>query len=322
VTIASTKALTIPRGTTGQRPSNPVEGMIRYNTDEQCIETYEPLLELWVPISIFVGVLATGGDEDDILVNGIQYRVHTFTTSGQFNVLRGGNAEYLIVAGGGSGGTRSTANFGAGGGGGGAGGVIMGTFGLTKTPYDNVIGVGGASQTLDLSLGIQGGNSSALGLIAIGGGAGGRYGGNGGNGGSGGGGGRQANTIGGIGFAGPPRQGFNGGSGGINPVGTGGGGGAGENGAIGTSLGGVGGKGISNSITGNSVIYGGGGGGASFNGQLPNNGGVGGGGRGGTENPVVLPLPGLNGLGGGGGGGNNPSGAGGSGIVIIQYRIG
>lgn len=37
----STKAVTVPRGTTGERPSSPVNGMIRYNTTTSKFEGYE-----------------------------------------------------------------------------------------------------------------------------------------------------------------------------------------------------------------------------------------------------------------------------------------
>jgi hypothetical protein len=48
--------------------------------------------------------LATGGTVTDIVVDGVPYRVHTFTTSGDLVVTQGGEVEYLIVAGGGGGG--------------------------------------------------------------------------------------------------------------------------------------------------------------------------------------------------------------------------
>lgn len=38
---SGTGALLLPRGTTAQRPANPVDGMIRYNTDDGAVEFYE-----------------------------------------------------------------------------------------------------------------------------------------------------------------------------------------------------------------------------------------------------------------------------------------
>jgi hypothetical protein len=88
--------------------------------------------------------------------------------------------------------------------------------------------------------------------------------------------------------------------------------------------GGIGGNGLQFSITGTSTYYAGGGGGG-WNGNASGGaGGLGGGGAGGY--PAINGLPGT---GGGGGGANNfnnsyatqSSGAGGSGIVIIRYRL-
>ena len=49
---------------------------------------------------------AEGGVATTIVVSGITYRVHTFTTVGTstLTVLNGGEFEYLVVAGGGGGG--------------------------------------------------------------------------------------------------------------------------------------------------------------------------------------------------------------------------
>lgn len=70
--------------------------------------------ELWTPTQ-----QATGGTETIIDVAGTPYKVHTFTTSGDFEVLIPSlNVEYLCVGGGGNGG-GSSAGRGAGGGAGG-----------------------------------------------------------------------------------------------------------------------------------------------------------------------------------------------------------
>jgi hypothetical protein len=40
VTLSSTGALTVPSGTTAQRPASPVNGMLRYNTTIPQLELY------------------------------------------------------------------------------------------------------------------------------------------------------------------------------------------------------------------------------------------------------------------------------------------
>ena len=71
------------------------------------------LANLWPVIAD--GMVASGGTTSDINVGGLNYRVHTFNSSGTFTVSVGGLIEYLIIGGGGGGGARL-------GGGGGAGG--------------------------------------------------------------------------------------------------------------------------------------------------------------------------------------------------------
>jgi hypothetical protein len=234
---------------------------------------------------------------------------------------------YLVVAGGGGGGTQVFSS----GGGGGAGGLLTGTFyANVSTSYSIVVGSGGAA-------GVQGGNSTAFGVTAIGGGwgggsnsPGGSYGGNGGSGG-----GTGISAGGGSGTSG---QGFGGGQGRGDPFSGGAGGGAGAAGGNAGGAGGVGGIGISSSITGTAVYYAGGGGGGGSNssggqdGQLPGAGGQGGGGYGGYGGPdgggsvATNGVAGTSGSGGGGGGGARvgqygatSGGAGGSGVVIAAY---
>lgn len=221
---------------------------------------------------------------------------------------------YLIIAGGGSGGCRTN----RGGGGGGAGGLLSGTTTLTAlSGYTFVVGAGGAAVGSG-SVGINGNNSTAFTLTAVGGGRGG-YASDAGSGGSGGGGeGIPGPSSGGTGTSG---QGNNGGSGngndGTNLYGAGGGGGAGAVGGSGsTGGGGNGGAGSASSITGTSVTYAGGGGGGAA-GVSAGSGGSGGGGAGGNST-----NSGTNGsvnTGGGGGGTNNATtGAGGSGVIIVS----
>jgi hypothetical protein len=267
-----------------------------------------------------IGIIATGGTVTDVGV----YRIHTFTSSGDFTVTSGGEVEYLVIAGGGGGGSDSSTSGRYGGGGGGAGGYRCSVAGelsggnsspesllnLTNGIYTVTIGAGGAGGSYTSAPGERGtnGNDSSLStIVSLGGGGGsGSYTG-GGSGGSGGGG-----AQGGGPGTGTINQGFSGGVKGADD-GNGGGGGAGSVGTSGTSnSGGSGGVGISSNINGTLVGRAGGGGG-STNGSASDGGGSGANGSG-T----------INTGGGGGASENNNSsggGSGGSGIVIIRYAI-
>ena len=219
--------------------------------------------------------------------------------------------EVLVVAGGGSGGSRDA-------GGGGAGGLIYNSaYQITNAAAITVtIGAGGASVgSGNHDPGNQGSNSVFGSLTAIGGGAGGAYSNVAGNGGSGGGAGGDTGTP-GNGTAG---QGNSGGGNGGTPYTGGGGGGAGTVGTTVTSdeYGGAGGNGQTFSISGTSTTYAGGGGGGG--GNAGGAGGTGGGGAGSTGGAATA---GTSNTGGGGGAARNsgfPSGAGGSGIIIVRY---
>ncbi len=101
-TISDTGNLSLPAGTTAQRPGSPVAGMIRYNTTPSETEYYDGAA--WRILSDS-NPIATGGTVTDTVIGGVAYRIHTFTTTGNstFTVTRGGEVEYLIVAGGGGG---------------------------------------------------------------------------------------------------------------------------------------------------------------------------------------------------------------------------
>jgi len=345
-TISDTGFLQLPAGTTAQRPGA-AAGQMRYNTTTGQAEFYNAGVAAWVGTPA-TGVVATGGTVYDVDVEGTTYRVHVFTTTGNssFTVSQNGPVEYLIVGGGGSGGNDH-------GGGGGGGGLIQGTTTVTPQVYTITVGAGAASapavRNNTTSRGTNGGTSSAFGVTALGGGGGGGSNGstssNGRSGGSGGGSsGFGSPRTPGLGTSG---QGNNGGTGGNNaPDYQGaGGGGAGAQGANGANPGvnSYGGTGIASSISGNLQFYGGGGGGSSSyqssNGAY-GSGGAGGGGHGATNNltPIIPLSPAKSGVpntGGGGGGANRyaaggsqhlgpsigPSGAGGSGIVIIRYPL-
>jgi len=245
-------------------------------------------------------ITATGGT---VTLSGGK-TIHTFTSSGTFNVVSGtGTVEYLVVGGGGGAGYEGGM---VASGGGGAGGFRSGTLSVNTQSYTIVVGAGGGADT-------NGQDSTFDTITALGGGAGGGDD-PGNSGGSGGGGYGSGSQAGGTGTAG---QGNNGGKGealGTATAAGGGGGGAGEVGGdaigdIGTGFGkgGDGGDGLQLAISGTPTYYAGGGsGGDSL--QSPETGGLGGGGDGrisGTPNT--------------GGGGGARGGAGGSGIVIISY---
>ncbi len=188
--------------------------------------------------------------------------------------------------------------------------------------------------------GSNGQNSSAFGLVAIGGGVGGVAATpihNGADGGSGGGGRRDGGGYGGAGVSG---QGNNGGStpyqSGVLWKGAAGGGGAGSAGLPGSGnnvaaneVGGNGGDGLTFDIAGATVTYGGGGGGGveGTGGQASQRGigGAGGGGSGSSnQGGTYNAQSGQNGVGGGGGGrsrysASGPAGDGGNGVVVIRY---
>ena len=298
----------------------------------------------------FAPMQATGGTVTNITVDGADYRVHTFTSSGTFQVTdlgtTDGQVEYLIVAGGGGGGGGRYN------GGGGAGGVRMGTINLSNASYSIVVGAGGGGgrPTSDDwdgdENGKNGSNSSAFGITAIGGGGGGgalsTSGVAGNPGGSGGGAGQLGSPVqpGGTATSG---QGFAGGSASSSFGGnssswiTGGGGGgatqAGRQSGLADGVSGSGGNGINvgtmfgtsrgHIINGEAWFAGGGAAGVRAGTNLPQ-GGNGGGAR---ANP--MDQNGRNATantGGGGSGGSRISGGaprnggnGGSGIVIIRY---
>jgi len=117
---------------------------------------------------------ATGGVTSTYSRLGVDYRVHAFTTVGTTNFVVSnagtiGLVDVLVIAGGGGGGSHVP-------GGGGAGGLIYRPGkSITATTYPIVVGGGGAGSSNPGSYGgmpnaTKGGNSSALGLTAIGGG--------------------------------------------------------------------------------------------------------------------------------------------------------
>jgi hypothetical protein len=207
------------------------------------------------------------------------YKVHTFTTSGNFSVTaNGGDVDVFIVGAGAAGG----GDFG---GGGGAGNAYS-TSGRTVSPNTNypiTIGGGGVGGT---SIGGNGSNTNAFGVVASGGGGGGRH--NlatpvgGANGGGGGGDSSRSGAVGSIASYADwtNHGGFSGGNG--TQHAGGGGGGAGGAGVAGTtSAAGNGGLGHANDFNGSSLYWAAGGGGGTYGISLGGDGGDGGIGGGG-----------------------------------------
>ena len=266
--------------------------------------------------TVAVAMVATGGTPNTYTSGGITYKYHVFNGTGNFAISSigdfGNTITYLIIAGGGGGGPDNYQGWS--GAGGGAGGMIESTFSATATTYAMTIGAGSGQ-------GGNGSNSSISGsglstITATGGGRGAGIGGgeryNAGNGGSGGGGANQNQYVDppGTGIAG---QGNNG-SAQQSAAYAGAGGGKGSAGS-GTS----GGSGGASSITGTSVTYAGGGGGG-----LSGAAGSGGGGAGGNNSNGGNGTANTGGGGGGagyGGGVYHAGGSGGSGVIIVRYRI-
>ncbi|MCG6111564.1 MAG: Ig domain-containing protein [Paracoccus sp.] len=245
---------------------------------------------------------------------GVSWRAHIFTGAGSFVVSTAGAVDALIVGGGGGSGN---------GGGGGAGGIptqdILRVM-VSARAYPVVIGAGGApgTSTFGNRWGRKGSDSSFAGLVGLGGG-----GGIGSNdtvrgtpdGGSGGGDGASVNATPYDPGAGVFGQGFGGGLGNdpnTTPLGSGGGGGAAQPGWVHNhpTSAGNGGNGIQTDISGLLRYYAGGGAAGIVAGVYNPVGGLGGGGNAG--------FPGQINTGGGAGSGFF---SGGSGIIIVRYKL-
>lgn len=286
----------------------------------------EPFYSQTAIIENHTNIVATGGNVTT-LANGEKLHSYISGPSGldsSYNQTAG-NAfvQYLIVGGGGAGGTTNLTGdtLYSGAGGGGAGGFLSGN--IIQTPINSSVTVGARGVIRPAGSGAEqgypGGNSSALGFIAVGGGGGGRGGTGytdsvfGGNGGSGGGGGSSGSITplsipGGTGISGQ------GNAGGIGRISTaqnfgsgGGGGGAGaQGGAADGNFPGIGGNGLPSSITDTTLYYAGGGSGVSHFGTSSRPGSLGGGGASNSDATFY-----------GGGGGGNRNGY--QGIVYLRY---
>jgi hypothetical protein len=336
--VNATSAMIIPYGTTAQQPTGQT-GMLRFNTTLSRLQLYDGTK--WKFIE---GMYASGGD---VKTSRYGYYVHAFKTSGTFTVYSGGYIDVLVVGGGGGGGADN-------GGGGGAGGLIFRPGLLVGTgSYTINVGAGGTGAAAQGITATKGGNTTAFGLTALGGG----YGNNGNNGdgtansgGSGGGGDGERGSSGGSGTQ-PSQSGDSGtygygNAGGNTNNSDGGGGGGGGAGAAGTNggsnQGGFGGDGLyevtvngvvydfaymfGNSLGGQkagSVVYFAGGGAGGNKNQVSTN--IDGGRGGGGKTIYYEPWDGSPNTGGGGGGSTYtgsvvPAGGnGGSGVVLIRY---
>jgi hypothetical protein len=306
----------------------------RYLTDNEIQQNYEAYQNRFESYQAY----ANGGTVTTITQNGVNYRVHKFTSSGNLEVIIGGEIEIVMIAGGGSGGVDN-------GGGAGGGGLIDKTIYVDNgTTYSIVIGAGGAARpgSSDDGPGNNGENTTAFSLTAIGGGGGSgwtntalppgtsSYAGGSGAGQSASTG--SPNSLGagatlqatsaskGVGYPGGNAVGGYGGGGG----GAGGQGGTATFGNVGAGGGGYFLNGRFGSGIGVSDYLGGGGAGgfdlvAGFSSTLPFT-------QNGTTKKLTAvgedPCPANTGAGGNGGNHNNlTSGAGGSGIVLVRYPI-
>jgi hypothetical protein len=129
-----------------------------------------------IPPAPFYGteVVATGGDTvDDVNIDGVLYRVHTFTSDGDFTVESGGDIEVLFVGAGGAATNSPTPGLISAPGGGG-GGVVQGALSVKPGIYPIVVGLGNASTTMrrggDTMMFAPGGRNNGMIIQAFGGG--------------------------------------------------------------------------------------------------------------------------------------------------------
>lgn len=310
-----------------------------YDSDSPIPISFMKLQEIYVDEDVSNAIIT------EYTINTQSYKVFTYLESGTFTIDQDTEVDFLVVGGGG-GGSRGLSGSWEGGGGG-AGGLIY-QEGITfkAGTYTITVGEGGVESS--------NGEDSIISNMALayGGGGGGLSINDNGNSGGSGGGGRHMNGLGGQPFGGilyynrnikvtentqaqvgPNHIGIFGNRGGNsgNNVGSksGGGGGAGLRGgdSVESSVDyivGKGGDGKSYTIRdGVTPIYYAGGGGGSFSSVAV--GGLGGGGDG-SDNIYIIGQSGENNTGGGGGGTYSSdseigSSVGGSGIVILRYKI-
>ena len=104
--ISDSGSLTLAAGTTAQRPSSPLSGMIRYNTDLNYTEFYNG--NEWLDIADSYPE-ATGGIVYDTKIGGVAYRVHKFVR-GAFPYVSTSTAASAVPGGTGDGVVRGEAD--------------------------------------------------------------------------------------------------------------------------------------------------------------------------------------------------------------------
>ncbi|MCZ4366616.1 glycine-rich domain-containing protein [Sulfitobacter dubius] len=255
---------------------------------------------------------ALGGEVEEFEdQNERKWRVHRFESSASLQILAPGEVECLVVAGGGGGGHGAAA-------GGGAGGVFRASVRLDIGTFAVIVGAGGpggssgSSSNQSPRHGKRGSASSFAGIVCKGGGGGWGFADDWSNqqvdGGSGGGQGWHSYAgISGRAGSGDEFYGHRGG----NAGNSGGGGGGGASTVGGSGSGASGGDGLDFEFASAPVSVGGGGSGSGH--AIDSGGGLGGYGGGGaiSENGILNT----------GGGGGAQSGNGGSGLILIKYRI-
>jgi hypothetical protein len=264
-------------------------------------------------------ITGSGGDATNFYGD---WAAHVYLKSGTFRSTTPGTAYLFLVAGGGAGASGA-------GGGGGAGGYVYGVTNIAANrDYNVIVGGGGKGNASGLNnVGGNGTNSSFGGFVAVGGGGGGSWqsaqsaqsGGSGG----GGGGWSVSQTTAGDGTVG---QGYGGGNNAgriAAPFPSGGGGGGGGQGqsASAASVSGNGGVGISSTCaTGTTNLYCGGGGGGTYSFGTAGTASHGGGAGGVNDQTSTAGTAGTGG-GSGGAGAVGTSANGGSGVVVIYYKV-
>jgi hypothetical protein len=114
MTLNGTGAITLPSGTTAQRPSSPVAGMIRYNTTESANEVYNgtswvPIDTIGYPYTINYLVVAGGGAGGANHGGGGGAGGYIYTASASVDGL----TEYAVTVGAGGAGVQGTGNSGS-----------------------------------------------------------------------------------------------------------------------------------------------------------------------------------------------------------------
>ena len=174
--IAQSKVANVPYFTnSATAPSTPSAGDMWYDSTNAEQKTWDG--SAWLNMTNAFSAL--GGTITTYESGGVNYKVHTFTSSSNFIPDATGTVDVMLVGGGG-GGSNAQA-----GGGGGGGMITMSSVTVTAQNYAIVIGAGGAGATTQ---GNQGVSTTGFGETATGGGGGGMssVGGNGANGGGGG----------------------------------------------------------------------------------------------------------------------------------------